>query len=184
MKYLVRSAETRDASAMAAVQVETWKTTYATIVPLAFLETLSVEERTRAWQVQLAREHSHILVCEDDGGVFGFASAGRIREPVEAYDAELYAVYFYQRYQRHGAGRRLLYELAAQLRAAGFASMLAWVLEANPSVAFYQKLGAVQVAQKVIEIGTASLTELAMGWSSLREFIRSEEFHRNPTGTQ
>jgi hypothetical protein len=42
-------------------------------------------------------------------------------------------------------------------------------LEQNPATTFYKHLGAVEVAQKRIEIGGASLQELALGWTSLRE---------------
>ena len=49
--------------------------------------------------------------------------------------------------------------------------MLVWVLEQNSSVSFYERLGAVQVARKVINIGGADLQELAFGWSSLDRLI-------------
>jgi hypothetical protein len=45
--------------------------------------------------------------------------------------------------------------------------MIVWVLEQNPSVSFYKRLGAVQVARKIINIGGADLQELALGWPSL-----------------
>jgi len=37
--------------------------------------------------------------------------------------------------------------------------MIVWVLEQNPSVSFYERLGAVQIARKVINIGGADLQE-------------------------
>ena len=49
--------------------------------------------------------------------------------------------------------------------------MLVWVLEQNPSVSFYERLGAVQVARKIINIGGADLQELALGWPSLDRLI-------------
>ena len=46
--------------------------------------------------------------------------------------------------------------------------MAVWALEDNlPAVRFYQKLGAVQIARKPIDIGGASLMELAFGWPTL-----------------
>jgi len=46
--------------------------------------------------------------------------------------------------------------------------MLLWVLAQNPATSFYKHLGAIELAQKQIEIGGASLQELALGWTSLR----------------
>jgi hypothetical protein len=51
--------------------------------------------------------------------------------------------------------------------------MLVWVHEQNPSVSFYERLGAVQIARKIINIGGADLQELAFGWPSLDRLIAS-----------
>jgi hypothetical protein len=53
--------------------------------------------------------------------------------------------------------------------------MLVWVLEQNPSVSFYERLGAVQIARKIINIGGADLQELAFGWQSLDRFITAAD---------
>ena len=45
--------------------------------------------------------------------------------------------------------------------------MLAWVLETNPSVSFYKRLGGILVADKLIQIGGADLVEVAFGWPIL-----------------
>ena len=45
MDFLIREAAVNDATAIAQVQVESWRTTYAGIVPDAFLASLSVETR-------------------------------------------------------------------------------------------------------------------------------------------
>jgi hypothetical protein len=59
--------------------------------------------------------------------------------------------------------------LATTLLERNFTKMLLWVLEKNPASSFYKHLGAVEVAQKQIEIGGASLQELALGWTNLRQ---------------
>jgi hypothetical protein len=63
--------------------------------------------------------------------------------------------------------------LASALQSKGFTSMLVWMLEQNPSVSFYERLGAVQIARKIINIGGADLQELAFGWPSLDRLIAS-----------
>jgi L-amino acid N-acyltransferase YncA len=163
----VRPAWIGDASSIAYVQVESWKTTYAGIVPDDYLTSLTVESRTESWKEQLDAGTSSILVAEDTGGVFGFVSGGKLRGTIDGYDAELYAIYLLHPRQRCGVGRTLVAELAKDLRAKGFRSLIAWVLVRNPSINFYTRLGAVQVAEKNIQIGAAQLKEVAMGWPSL-----------------
>jgi L-amino acid N-acyltransferase YncA len=165
LDFTVRRAQIEDASAIARVQVASWKTTYAGIVPAAYLASLNTEARTERWQEQFDSGLTLIFVAEDRDGVFGFVSGGRLREPIDDYEAELYAIYLLQHKQGRGAGKRLFDTLVAGLRAAGFRSLLVWVLEQNPAVDFYAHIGGSRVTQKPIEIGGAQLREVALGWS-------------------
>jgi L-amino acid N-acyltransferase YncA len=171
MNLTIRKAKIEDAGAIAHVQVESWKTTYAGIVSNVFLTSLNKEERMQSWQEQILADNVSIFVAEDETGIFGFAAGGEVREKLDDYDAELYAIYLLHERQRQGAGRALCVTLASALQTTGFTSMLVWVLEQNPSVSFYERLGAVQVARKVIDIGGADLQELAFGWPSLDPLI-------------
>jgi L-amino acid N-acyltransferase YncA len=171
MNLTIRKAKIEDAGAIAHVQVESWKTTYAGIVSNVFLTSLNKEERMQSWQEQILADNVSIFVAEDETGIFGFAAGGEVREKLDDYDAELYAIYLLHERQRQGAGRTLCVTLASALQTTGFTSMLVWVLEQNPSVSFYERLGAVQVARKVIDIGGADLQELAFGWPSLDPLI-------------
>lgn len=168
---MIRKATLDDAAAIAHVQVESWKTTYAGIVPDAFLDSMSTEVQAQNWQTWFAADTVLIFVVEDETGIFGFASGGRIREALGDYDAELYAIYLLHQRQRQHAGRMLSQTLASALHASGFKSMLVWVLEANPAVSFYKRLGAIPISQKIIEIGGVDLPELAFGWPSLDRLI-------------
>lgn len=171
MNLTIRRAKIEDAAAIAHVHVESWKTTYAGIVSDVFLSSLNKEERTKSWQEQILGDNIFIHVAEDETGIFGFAAGGPIREKLDQYDAELYAIYLLRDRQRQRVGGRLCLALASALQTRGFTSMLVWVLEQNPSVSFYQRLGAVQIARKVINIGGADLQELAFGWPSLDRLI-------------
>ena len=171
MGFRIRSAGSDDAEAIARVHVESWKTTYAGIVPDAYLASLSVETRSVHWKEELAKSASTVFVAEDDAGIFGFVSGGKLRNPVADYDGEIYAIYLLQDRQRRGAGRALTTALAHALRSDGLASMIVWVLKENPAVGFYRYLGAVPVIEATIEIGGAKLEELAFGWPSLNVFL-------------
>ena len=50
----------------------------------------------------------------------------------------------------------------------GLSSMIAWVLEKNPSRHFYEESGAHLVTSKDIEIGGVTLTEVSYGWPDLQ----------------
>lgn len=167
----IRAATQHDAVEISHVHVLSWRTTYAGIVPDEYLAALNEAERVPLWREWLTRD-VQVYIADLDGKVIGFISGGPIREPVQNYDAELFAIYLLQPAQRHGIGTALLRELAGSLISKGFTSMAVWVLERNPSRHFYVKSGAQLVTSKEIEIGGAMLSEVAYGWPVL-EAIRS-----------
>ncbi len=167
MKFFIRRAKYGDAAGIARVHVESWKSTYRGIVPDAALASLDVDKRARNWEEHLLSGAHSIYVAQDESEIIGFAAGGAIRETFGDYDAELYALYSLFTRQRQGIGRRLVQALAQDLRARGFQSMLLWVLEQNPAVGFYERLGGIQVAQAFVEMGGVPLPELAFGWRIL-----------------
>ena len=62
----IRDTDTTDASAIARVHVDTWRTTYAGIVPAEFLAGLSYADREQMWQQALTanRPAASMLVAE------------------------------------------------------------------------------------------------------------------------
>ena len=127
----IRAATEHDAVAISHVHVQSWRTTYAGIVPEEYLATLNEAERVllREW---LTRDIP-VYIADLDGEIVGFISGGAIREPVQTYDAELYAIYLLEQAQGQGIGTALLKKLAESLSSKGFTSMIVWVLEKNPS---------------------------------------------------
>jgi GNAT superfamily N-acetyltransferase len=149
------------------VHVQSWRTTYAGIVPEEYLATLDEAKRALMWRDQIARD-TLVYIADLDGDTVGFISGGAIREPVQTYDAELYAIYLLEQAQRQGIGTALLQELTKSLLSQAFTSMIVWVLEKNPSRHFYARSGAQIVTTKEIEIGGVSLSELSYGWPDLQ----------------
>jgi GNAT superfamily N-acetyltransferase len=164
----IRNADCRDAAAIASVHVSSWKTTYRGIVPDAFLDSLNVETRTQRWQEIFAAQDAIFFVADDEAGIFGFVNGGKIRQPIAGYDSELYAMYLLRESQGQGIGRALFRSLAGALLSNGFASMIVWVIEQNPAVGFYRRMGGIEVAEQKIEIGGVELDEIAFGWPSLK----------------
>ena len=84
-----------------------------------------------------------------------------------SFNAELFAIYILASAQKSGIGTALLRQLADTLRNQGLTSMIVWVLEKNPSKAFYLKSAAQLITSKEIEIGGIVLTEQAFGWPAM-----------------
>jgi L-amino acid N-acyltransferase YncA len=169
----IRAATAEDARAIAHVHVESWRTTYAGIVPDEYLAGLDETLRVKLWQEWLGGE-TVVLVAERKGEVVGFAHAGKIREAIGSADAELYSLYLLRESQGRGIGRGLLRVLAAVLQQQGFESLGLWVLERNRSRGFYESCGGRLAASKVIEIGGARLMEVAYWWPELTVLSEAE----------
>lgn len=167
MECETRPAVLEDAEAIARVHVESWKSTYKGIVADDYLASLKLEDRAEMWRKSLEQGNAAVFVAEDEAGLCGFVAGGGLREAIEGYDAELYAIYLLQDRQRRGLGRSLVRRLVESLAKEGRTSMIVWVLEQNPAVLFYRRLGGIQVARKRIEIGGARLEELCFGWAGL-----------------
>ena len=168
MEFKIRRAVPEDAPFIGLVQVESWRRTYAGILPEPYLAALDDEESAVKWKQFIEAGRMFVFVAEDPWGIFGFISGGELRDRIEAYDAELYAIYLMPANQRHGVGKQMAQALTEALLMEGFSSMIVWVLERNlPAVSFYKRLGGIQIAHKTIVIGGTVLSELAFGWPVL-----------------
>ncbi|HKZ55447.1 MAG TPA: GNAT family N-acetyltransferase [Anaerolineales bacterium] len=175
---LIREAHFEDARSIAVVHVDTWRTTYAGIVPEDALAALSYPQREAFWGEVLQRlEPRTFVLVADMGaeGVVGFVSGGPEREHDEAYRGEVYAIYIMARYQRKGLGSALMISAGKRLLEADLPSMLVWVLKQNPARRFYGALGGAQLRSKLIELGDASLEEIAYAWKDIHQLIRPEQ---------
>ena len=166
----IRAATEHDAVAISQVHLHSWRTTYAGILPDEYLATLNEAERILLWREWLSRD-LQVYIADLDGEIVGFISGGVIREPVQTYDAELYAIYLLEQAQRQGIGTALLKELAKSLLGKGFTGMIVWVLEKNPSRHFYVRSGAQIVTTKDTQIGGVMLSEVSYGWPDLQAIV-------------
>ena len=176
---LIREASPTDAAAIARVHVDSWRTTYAGIVPADYLANLSYARREQSWRDLLSAPTLSgcvYVAAQDTGEIVGFASGGPERSGDAVYRGELYAIYLLAHYQRQGLGRRLTVAVVQQLLQCGLSSMLVWVLAANPGRAFYAALGGQQVYEKRVTIGAGLLLEVAYGWPDLRELVQRLQF--------
>ena len=141
----IRAATSEDARAIAEVHVASWRAAYRSLVPDAYLERLSVDDREAQRREHLDDSSGEFgtLVAEEDGHVVGFAAFGPSRdEDAPPGTGEVPAIYLDPAVIGTGIGRVLFAEATAGLRDAGYGRATLWVLEANERARrFYEKAG-------------------------------------------
>ena len=139
----VRRAQTDDCAGLARVQVDSYRTAYAGLVPEDYLAQFTYEEQEQDWRDWLVSHPSDILyVAESDRGeIMGYALGRPGQSNIAPYDSELLALHVRRAYQRQGIGRELLAAMAGELKLQGCLSLMLWVLEKNPARSFYEDLG-------------------------------------------
>jgi GNAT superfamily N-acetyltransferase len=130
---LIRPAATRDARAIARVQVRGWQIGYRGIVPDEFLARMTFEERTNRWLANLAElDRPQTIVAEDeDEVVVGWAAFGANRSDLGPEVGELGGLYIDPDHWDQGAGGMLLAEAEHQLTLAGYQCAILWTLAEN-----------------------------------------------------
>ncbi|MCP2015194.1 GNAT superfamily N-acetyltransferase [Deinococcus sp. HSC-46F16] len=170
LSYRLRTATTTDAPALARVHVTSWRETYAGLLPDDFLPRMTDEamrERREAnWQRTIAEGQELVLVGEREGEVLAFASAGPPRDH-PGVDAELYTLYALKGVQGLGLGRALLVEVARQLCEQGHRSLALWVLDVNPTRAWYARQGGREDGVKRVPLPGGELREVRLVWDDL-----------------
>ncbi len=140
---VVRPAEPRDADAIAAVHVASWRAAYDGIVPRSVLDRLSVERRAAFWRDALGETGGVGIWVADEGSVVGFASSGAARdEDLEPRAGEVQAIYLLPEAWGQGIGRALLEAATVALRERGLDPLVLWVLTDNDrGRRFYERQG-------------------------------------------
>jgi ribosomal protein S18 acetylase RimI-like enzyme len=171
----IRWATPDDASAIARVHVESWRTAYRGILPDDFLDGLTLESREERWRERLANPISEqfILVVEQEPGrLVGFVFGGPERDGTPGYDGEIYAIYLLAERRRQGIGRQLMSASAHHLMEQGFVAAMLWAMEANwRARSFYEALGGQPIGRKMKTIGDTPVVEVAYGWPDLAVLI-------------
>jgi len=168
----IRSAITSDAPGLAIVGVDTWRNTYRGIMADEYLDNLSYERSETGWRERVADDRCFTYVAEDDSGsIVGYAHAGSERDGNPVYPGELYALYVQKESQGTGIGKELVRVVAERFVKNGIKSMIIWVLAANPSRGFYERLGGQMLKTKTVGIGGRQLEEIAYGWTMLDDCV-------------
>jgi GNAT superfamily N-acetyltransferase len=179
---IIGRATVNNASDIAKVYVDTWRATYAGIVPDKSLLGMSYERQAAewAWLIRNRGDAQPVIVASEIGhGVVGVTSLGASRvsgRPAEGVYAdarvgEVFTLYVRPEYQERGIGRQLLAGAFAALTERGCGRAVIWVLRDNPARYFYERMGGMTVAERRERIGGRDLDEVSYGWPDLKKAI-------------
>jgi GNAT superfamily N-acetyltransferase len=170
----VRPATPGDAGAIARIYVDTWRATYAGLLPDKILVEMSGRRQTTIWShaIHHPAPQQTVLVANDGRGpVVGFGSCGRARYPGLRYEGEVFTLYVQQDHQGRGIGKLLLGGLFQGLLDDKARSALIWVLARNPARFFYEAMGGRRIAEREERLWGARLPETAYGWPDLERAL-------------
>ena len=170
----VRAATVADAYVVAHIHQQSWRTTYAGILPEDFIAANAGRKSEATWHRRLARAApgEATWIAEEDGTAVGFANCGDARHRLEGLDAEIYALYVLQQHQRRGAGRQLVRACARHFVRQGQFGFYLWVLKANRARLFYEAMGGAEIGEKSERLGRRhSFAQVAYGWHDLTALV-------------
>ena len=146
----VRRATADDARAIADVKIETWRATYAGVMPQAFLDAMEIDEHEQIWRGYIADERTATFVAEQEHRVIGFVNVGPCWQ--EEAPGELYAIYVRPGAWDTGAGLALMDAGVAWL-AEHYSEAVLWVAEDNPRARrFYERYGWTPETTRMAEV--------------------------------
>jgi ribosomal protein S18 acetylase RimI-like enzyme len=169
---IIRKAKIDDATGIAKVHVDSWRTTYKGIIPDDFLNNLSYEQRTELWKGNITKEDNYVIVAENnEGQIVGFADAWKRETNVVESSSDLTSIYLLKEYQGQGIGKKLFKELFEHFKQMGYGKIFVEVLEENKTRYFYEYYGAKLVKTVQIKIGEKILNELIYEWDNINDVI-------------
>jgi GNAT superfamily N-acetyltransferase len=135
----VRPAVPDDAAELGRIQVETWRTAYADVLPRPVLDDLSVEAAAASWSAAITTPPSgghHVLVALEQQWRVGFVAVGPA-DDLEPTDPDpqttlgVAVLLVEPRWGRRGHGSRLLAAAVDHARADGMTRAVMWIPEAD-----------------------------------------------------
>jgi hypothetical protein len=160
----VRAARASDASGLARVQVASWRTAFAGLVPDAVIAELTSEEAVgqfaERWRAAISSpptsKHRVQVAVEKPGDpeILGFAAAGPATDEDlwPATDGELYELHVLPSLAAAGHDGRLLHAVADTFAEDGFSTGYTWALAGDES-----RIGFLEAAGWAPDGGRASL---------------------------
>jgi len=178
----IRLATTKDSAALAHVQVDSYQTTYASILPQSYLDRFTYAEQEQDWGDWFSSDSADILLVAgtNSGEIVGYGLGRAGASNIPRYDGELVSLHVRQSRQRQGVGRRLVAAVAQELLRRGCSSLMLWVLAQNPACGFYERLGGQLLGQeKEMRYWDGDpAIEVAYGWLDIGSLCRQSTLRK------
>lgn len=168
----VRPAVADDAAEIGRIQVDTWRTAYASVLPQPVLEGLSVDAAVEAWSDAIAAPPSprhHVLVALEQQWRVGFAAVAPAEDlepddPAPETTVAVGPLLVEPRWGRRGHGSRLLAAAVDFARSDGMTRAITWIPEGDvPSREFLLSAGwAPDGLVRALETGAGELREIRL----------------------
>jgi GNAT superfamily N-acetyltransferase len=172
----VRKAKIEDSASLARIQVDSYWTSFAGILPQSYLDGFTYVEQEQDWRDWFSSGSRDILYVAETGKgeVAGYALGRHGPTAVADYDSELVALHIRRGHHRQGIGRRLVAAAAGWLGQQGCTSLMLWVLADNPATGFYGRLGGELLGSRIITLGRGDITavEVAYGWPCIESLCQ------------
>lgn len=170
---LIRPAGSADCAGIAAVQLRSYRTAYASFFPPSYFAGFSQAEQEQEWRELLgAQPVAELLVALDPREeVIGYVLAHIQETGFPGYGAEVIALHVRQEWKGHGVGGALLGAAVSRLRARGCNAAMLWTLQGNPARAWYERLGGQLLGEKRYDVDGWEITEVAYGWPDLAALL-------------
>jgi ribosomal protein S18 acetylase RimI-like enzyme len=144
MRVGIRRARVEDALSIAWIHAESFRVSYASILPDRYLASLGGRSLGARWHDRLlgaTHAGEDVWVVDVDDAVVGFSQAGPCRTAEPGF-AEVSMLYLHPRATGHGLGGRLFRRAVDDLGTRGFRWLSVWVLADNrPARRFYARMG-------------------------------------------
>lgn len=168
----VRPARADDAAEIGRIQIETWRTGYANLLPEEVLDALSAGHAEAAWRDAVLEPPSsrhHVLVAQEQSWTVGFAACGPAGDlepgdPAPQTTLAINPLLVEPRWGRRGHGSRLLAAVVDHARADGMTRAIVWVPEGDtPSRNFFTSAGwAPDGLARALDTGAGELREIRL----------------------
>src|SRR4030042_3033741 len=140
----LRKAVPDDASFIARVQVDSWRSAYRDLLPDDRLAKLDFARGAELFRESILVGSEEICIAEEAGDVIGFLALGCCRDSDvnQKTTGEIYAMYLLSECWRKGIGRSSCREAERIFKSQACSQVVLWVFEGNDRARrFYEAMG-------------------------------------------
>jgi ribosomal protein S18 acetylase RimI-like enzyme len=170
LNFTIRPAKVEDAEELHRLHIQTSIETYKELLAPNIFNTFIEHLKDKDFKVVIADSFriTTFLVAEYDAKLIGFMIAGPSRHKDDPQEIEIYAIYISKEHQGNSIGKKFIQIIANDMWLSGYNSLIVWVLENNPCVRFYEKLGGVKYKNRIIKIKEYDLNTISYVWTDIK----------------